>query len=317
MICGGVDIGGTKIEARLFSPELTTLETRRVATPTRDLKSFLDTLADQVDWLQARSGIGAKLPIGIAQPGLVDPQSGVAFAANVPISGHIVAAELAERIGRALPTMNDCQAFTLSETRDGAGDGFASVVGLVIGTGVAAGFVLTGAATPRFNGSALEIGHVGVPARLLLPKGLPLWRCGCGKLGCFEPYASGSGLAAIGRHRLGRSATAEEMFAEAADGARDCAAVLDEWTELVGELLYTIQVLHDPDCIVLGGGVSRAPNIAVRLREALMRVKLGEMRLPQIRVARHGGSSGARGAALMARDVAHAAGRQARDDRRV
>ena len=61
MICGGVDIGGTKIEARLFSPELTTLETRRVATPTRDLKSFLDTLADQVDWLQARSGIGAKL----------------------------------------------------------------------------------------------------------------------------------------------------------------------------------------------------------------------------------------------------------------
>ncbi len=317
MICGGVDIGGTKIEARLFSPELTTLETRRVATPTRDLNSFLDALADQVEWLQARSGIGAKLPIGIAQPGLVDPQSGVAFAANVPISGRDVAAELAERIGRTLPAMNDCQAFTLSETRDGAGDGFASVVGLVIGTGVAAGLVLAGAATPRLNGSAIEIGHVGVPARLLLSHGLPLWRCECGKLGCFEPYASGSGLAAIGRHRLGRSATAEELFAEAAGGAQDCAAVLDEWTELVGELLYTIQVLHDPDCIVLGGGVSRAPNIAVRLREALMRVKLGEMHLPQIRVARHGGGSGARGAALMARDIAQAAERQARGDRRV
>jgi predicted NBD/HSP70 family sugar kinase len=64
--------------------------------------------------------------------------------------------------------------------------------------------------------------------------------------------------------------------------------VLDEWTELVGEFLCTIQVLHDPDCVVLGGGVSRAPSIAVRLGEALMRVKLGEMRLPQIRIARHG-----------------------------
>ena len=307
MICGGVDIGGTKIEARLFSPELTTLETRRIATPTRDLNSFLDALANQVEWLQARSGIGAKLPIGIAQPGLVDPQSGVAFAANVPISGRDVAAELAERIGRILPAMNDCQAFTLSETREGAGDGFASVVGLVIGTGVAAGFVLAGATTPRLNGSAIEIGHVGVPARLLLSHGLPLWRCGCGKLGCFEPYASGTGLTAIGRHRLGRSATAEELIAEAADGSQDCAAVLDEWSELVGELLYTIQVLLDPDCIVIGGGVSRMPDITIRLSDALMHLKLGEMRLPQIRVARHGDSSGARGVALMARDLAAAA----------
>ena len=117
MICGGVDIGGTKIEARPFSPELTTLEARRVATPTRDMESFLDTLADQVEWLQARSGAGAGLPIGIAQPGLVDPQSGVAFSANTPISGHFLAAELSERIRRALPTLNDCRAFALSETR--------------------------------------------------------------------------------------------------------------------------------------------------------------------------------------------------------
>jgi len=56
--------------------------------------------------------------------------------------------------------------------------------------------------------------------------------------------------------------------------ALDCAAVLDEWTELVGELLYTIQVLHDPDCIVLGGGVSRAPNIAMSAQFGLSRRRL-------------------------------------------
>jgi len=116
-------------------------------------------------------------------------------------------------------------------------------------------------------------------------------------------------LAAIGQHRLGRPVTAEALVAEALGGAGDCAAVLDEWTELVGELLYTIQVSHDPDCIVIGGGVSRMPDITIRLSDALLRLKLGEMNPPEIRVARHGDSSGARGAALMARDMAGAAAR--------
>ena len=309
MICAGVDIGGTKIEARLFSNDLTTLNARRVATPTQDLDRFLDALADQIDWLQGQSGIDAMLPIGLAQPGLIDPRTGLAFTSNIPVSGRNVAAALAGRIGRVLPAINDCQAFTLSETRNGAADGFASVVGLIKGTGIGAGLVVSGGATPRLNGSALEVGHIGVPARQLQSRGLPLWRCGCGKFGCFEQYASGSGLAAIAQHRLGRLVTAETLVAEALGGDGDCAAVLDEWTELVGELLYTIQISHDPDCIVIGGGVSRMPDITIRLGDALRRLKLGEMDPPEIRVARHGDSSGARGAALMARDMAEAAAR--------
>lgn len=302
MICGGVDIGGTKIEARLFAPDMTTLDVRRVATPARDLERFLVALAEQIDWLEQRSGVGHDLPIGLAQPGLIDPLSGRAFTSNIPVSGRNVAAALAQRIGRTLPAMNDCQAFTLSETRGGGADGFASVVGLIIGTGIGAGLIVGGAATPRMNGSALEVGHIGAPARLLQAHGLPLWRCGCGKLGCFEPYASGSGLAAIGTLRRGRAATAEELVAAALGGASDCAAVFEEWTDIVAELLYTIQIDHDPECIVIGGGMSRTPGIASRLQDAMARLALGDMRVPEIRAARHGDSSGARGAALMARD---------------
>jgi N-acetylglucosamine kinase len=300
MISGGIDIGGTKIEARLFSGDLQTIDMRRVPTPRDTLENFVDALAEQILWLEARSGSGARLPVGVAFPGLIDRQSGRAFTSNLPVSGHDIETVLAERIGRRLPFMNDCQAFALSEANGGAGDGFDSVVGLIMGTGVGAGLTVEGRLTRRLNGGALEVGHIGVPARTLTPRGLPLWPCGCGKQGCFEQYVSGSGLAALGSFRLGRPVTSEEVVSLASGDDTQGVAILCEWAEIAAELLLTIQLDHDPDCIVIGGGLSGLPDVVSRLETALKVIRLGETRLPVIRVAVHGGSSGARGGAILA-----------------
>jgi len=300
MISGGIDIGGTKIEARLFSGDLQTIDMRRVPTPRDTLENFVDALAEQILWLEARSGSGARLPVGVAFPGLIDRQSGRAFTSNLPVSGHDIETVLAERIGRRLPFMNDCQAFALSEANGGAGDGFDSVVGLIMGTGVGAGLTVEGRLTRRLNGGALEVGHIGVPARTLIPRGLPLWPCGCGKQGCFEQYVSGSGLAALGSFRLGRPVTSEEVVSLASGDDTQGVAILCEWAEIAAELLLTIQLDHDPDCIVIGGGLSGLPDVVSRLETALKVIRLGETRLPVIRVAVHGGSSGARGGAILA-----------------
>ncbi|TCQ96363.1 ROK family protein [Neorhizobium sp. JUb45] len=300
MICGGIDIGGTKIEARLFSDDLATVEMRRIATPKDSLSDFIDALAEQVRWLEQLSGEAQSLPIGMAIPGLIDAQTGRAFTSNLPASGHDIGLLLSNGIARRLPLMNDCQAFALSEANGGAGEGCRSVVGLIMGTGVGAGLTIDGRLTERFNGSALEVGHIGIPAHVLVPRDLPIWPCGCGKHGCFEQYVSGNGLAALGSHRLGRPLKAEEIVASAMSGQADHMALLSEWAHIAAELLLIIQLGHDPDCIVLGGGLSGIPDVVPMLEKPFQSLLLGEMRMPFIRTAIHGDSSGARGAAIMA-----------------
>ena len=300
MTYGGIDVGGTKIEARLFNEHFETVELRRIPTPKETLSSFIDALAQQVQWLQTLSGRGDVMPVGIAIPGLIDSETRRAFTSNLPASGHDIPALLSQAIGRELPMMNDCQAFALSEANGGAGDGFDVVVGLIMGTGVGAGLTSSGTLTRRRNGSALEIGHLGVPARLIQARGLPLFSCGCGKIGCFEAYASGNGLAALGRFRKGDPVKAEEIVAEAMAGHAESSAILSEWAEIVAELLLLIQLAHDPDCIVLGGGLSSIPDVISLIETPFKSIRLGEMRLPVIRVAVNGDSSGARGAAIMA-----------------
>lgn len=160
MISGGIDIGGTKIEARLFAADFTTIERRRLATPKDDLAGFMAVLVDQVEWLQNVSRSKA-LAVGVAFPGLIDPGTKRAFTSNLPAGGHAIEYILAEKVGRCLPMINDCQAFALSEANGGAGDGFKTIVGLIMGTGVGAGLV-SGARSP--NGSTVPPSKSAMPA---------------------------------------------------------------------------------------------------------------------------------------------------------
>ncbi|WP_152044941.1 ROK family protein [Aureimonas psammosilenae] len=300
--CGAIDLGGTKIEARLFGAEMETLETQRMPTPVGDFDSFMAGLAHQTGWLLERAG-NPDLPIGIGIPGLMDPETGVCFASNIPVSGRNVRDALRQRLGRNFTFGNDCMSFAYSEAHGGAGEGFQAVVGLILGTGLAAGFCVDGRVPPRHNGMAVEIGHVGMPAHALSSAGLPVWPCGCGKSGCIERYVSGSGLAAIGRHVLGRPLEAAEIVESSAKGDPDATRVLDIWTGLAAECLLVLQLVLDPDCIVLGGGLSKMDGILDRLTPAFRSRLLGHTRLPALVLARHGDSSGARGMALLALDA--------------
>ena len=295
MICGGIDLGGTKIEARLFDgPGAETREMRRVPTPKDAFAPMLEALAEQVDWL--RQAGGGDFPIGLSVAGLIDPETGVSFASNIPATGHAIGPALRDRTGRDLPVVNDCMAFAYSEAQGGAGEGMRSVMGLILGTGVGGGICLDGALPHRHAGLAVEVGHLGVSNRALARHGLPLWPCGCGRAGCVENYVSGTGVANLAEWKLGRRVPAEELTGP------DAQPVWDIWADIAGDCLHAIQIMLDPDCIVLGGGLSKLEGITEMLTDSLARQRLGTARLPAIRVARHGDSSGARGAALIARD---------------
>ena len=294
---GAIDLGGTKIEARLFDQALQTLDHCRVPTPQADFAGFMQALVAQIRWLEQAAGDPA-VPVAISVAGLIDPQSGMATASNIPVSGHNLGAALRQALGRDLPLVNDCMAFAYSEAHGGAGDGADSVLGLVLGTGVGAGLVLDGRIPPRHAGLAVEIGHLGMPARALARHGLPLWTCGCGREGCHENYCSGTGLRRIAEW-AGLADPDPARVAASADPR--ALRVMQIWADLTGEMLYAAQMLLDPQVIVLGGGLSNIPGIPARLVAALTRLRLGQARLPRILTAAHGDSSGARGAALMAR----------------
>lgn len=301
MLSGGIDAGGTKLDAQLFDAGMRVIDHRRVPAPVAGFDAFADALADQARWLTERAGV-PDLPIGIGLPGIVDPVSGSTTAANVPATGQDVAAALRDRLGREAVFGTDSVAFALSEASGGAGEGLRNVVGVVIGTGVGAAQILDGAVPARANAMAVEIGHVGTSGRALAAHGLGMTRCGCGRLGCVETWVAGPGLARLAEHVLGEAVAPPDLPAHPG-GER----VLAIWADLAAEALDTLHLLLDPDCIVLGGGVSLLPDVPGRLMRAMAARRLGQVRLPEVRLARFGDASGGRGMALMARGRAQGA----------
>lgn len=295
MLSGGIDAGGTKFDAQLFDADMQVIGHRRIAVPGGGFDPFADALANQARWLLAQSG-QADMPIGIGLPGIVDPVTGTTTASNIPASGRNISTALRHRLGRDVVFGTDAVAFALSEAQGGAGDGFRNVIGLVIGTGVGAAQVLDGTVPHRANAMAVEIGHVGTSGRVLAAHGLPESRCGCGRLGCIETWVAGPGLTRLAAHVLGTPIAPPDLAAHA-QGDK----VLAIWAELAAEALDTLHLLLDPDCIVLGGGLSLLPDVLQRLSRALASRRLGTVRLPELRLARFGDASGGRGMALMAR----------------
>ena len=294
---GGIDLGGTKIESTVFDGDMVAMSSRRRLTPRGTYAELLSALEDEVNWLRETSSQPG-LPVGIGIPGLVDPQTGVSVSANLAAHGHTLARDLTARAGGTVVSANDCKCFTLSEARGGAADGYARVFGLILGTGLGGGVCQNGKLELGLNGLPGEIGHFGLPAHLVVAHNLPLVACGCGRLGCTETLISGTGLARLARALLGEDRAAPVMAAHQDDPGN--ARVLAIWAELAAELIHTLQLHIDPDCIVLGGGLSNISGIEVRLAAALDRIALPSVRRPVILKPAFGDSSGGRGAALLA-----------------
>lgn len=294
----GLDVGGTKMELGCFDAQLNDLERCRVATPARDYPALLDTIAALVADARLRHGPG---PLGIALPGLVDGQ-GLSLCANLPgATGRPLGADLARRLGQPLTLGNDCRCFALSEALGGAGAGYRRVFGAVLGTGAAGGLVVDGLLYQGRQDIACEYGHQPLPARLLLRYQLPLWTCGCGQQGCYEAYVSGPGLARLYGHFGGQAQDAAAVLALWRRAEPLAQATLDCYLDLLGACFAGLVLAYDPDLIVLGGGLSKVPELYQLLPARIDACLFGPFQSPPLVPARFGDASGARGIALLAR----------------
>lgn len=294
MIAAGIDLGGTKIEAQVFAADWSLLARNRWPTP-KDYPSLLTAMAEAIRWVETHG----PAPIGISAAGLINPATGLALTSNLSATGKLFPADVAQAAGRKIAWINDCRALTLSEATLGAAKGADPAVGLILGTGVAGGVVTGGRLLPSPAQTGGEFGHFPLAAPPIAAHTLPILPCGCGRHGCAETYLSAPGLARIAAHLTGHTHTPETIVADRATNPH-FARAWEIWLDLATEFLVTLCFTLDPQVIVIGGGLSRAPGLTDDLTRRLAQATLKSFPIPAIRLAEGGDTSGARGAALHA-----------------
>jgi fructokinase len=293
----GIDLGGTKTEAVVLSDSGQILARHRIPTPSTEgpqaIVQAMVALKGSV-MAQAAAATASAPPkvvsVGLATPGSLDPKTGLLRNSNTTcLNGVDLQAMVNQAMGQTVHIENDANCFALAEAKAGAGRGFDVVLGLIMGTGCGAGWVVDGRLHVGPNRVAGEWGHISLDAQGPL--------CWCGQRGCVETWLSGSGLRARYQERAGRLREAKDLLTDQQDPE---ALALQErfWWALGQGLSRVVQVL-DPDVIVLGGGLSNLPGLAQRCQQVLQQTVFGGCFQTPIRVNELGDSAGVVGAAWL------------------
>ncbi len=291
----GIDLGGTKIEA-IAIDGATELLRRRVSAPRGDYAATITTVRDLVASIERE--LGATCTVGIGIPGALSTLTGLVKNANSTwLIGQPLDRDLERALARPIRVTNDANCFALSEATDGAAQGAHTVFGAILGTGTGGGVVVDGRVLEGRHRIAGEWGHNPLPWPQDSERPGPA--CYCGRKGCIETFLSGPGLSATYTAIAGRRAEAAEIAALADAGDPDANNALAVYeTQLARALASIINVL-DPDIIVLGGGVSNISRLYARVPPLLKPFVFSDSADTPIVAARHGDSSGVRGAAWL------------------
>jgi glucokinase len=311
---GGIDLGGTKIEAIVVDAGHNVVGHRREPTPTDGGPAAV--VAQMVVAMQgAAKAADVKTSslagIGVGSPGDVDERAGtVGNARNLPgwIRPFELGAALKDQLGTEVYLGNDVQVATQAEFELGAGRPYRSVLGVFWGTGVGGGLVLD--EKPWLGrGGAGEIGHMVVR--------LGGAHCPCGRRGCMEAYAGRGAMEARARReeekgtktdlfrlmkQRGRTRLTSAVWAHAIEEGDPLATdLIDRAVEALGAGIASAVNLLDVEAVLIGGGlgVRFGQPMAERISTQMHPHLFNDTRPPAVRVAGLGDLGGAIGAALL------------------
>lgn len=315
LVCG-LDLGGTKLLGVVIDPDddaQVPLIEERVATE-HGTEKIVGSLLDLARRLGRRSldELGATLgAVGLGAPGLVDRTGTLRYGPNLPgVIDLDVATVLNAGLGLPVAVDNDATCAAWAEHERGASRGSNHSITITLGTGIGAGITVKGEVLRGANGFAGEPGH------MVVDPGGPL--CPCGRRGCWERYASGSGLGRLAReaahaavaHRMVELAggepedvRGEHVTAAAAEGDAAALGVLEQFGWWVALGLANLVNVLDSEVIVIGGGLIEAGDLVLApTRRAYRELVLAADHRPLVPIvsAQLGERAGAVGAALLA-----------------
>lgn len=316
---GGIDLGGTKIQAVIVDEQNKVLGQARRPTPT---KGGPEGVAREIAETLREAAKIAKLEpaelegIGVGSPGVIEGGN-VSTARNLP--GWEGTFELAAALESALGVSalsikigNDVQVATDAEFKLGAGRPYESLIGVFWGTGVGAGLILEGKPWIGLGGAG-EIGHMVVK--------MDGARCTCGRRGCVEAYA-GRAAMEIHARKLHEKGTHTDLFKlmkkhertrltsgiwERALHREDELTIklIERAVKALGAGVASAINLLDVPAVIIGGGlgVRLGDPYAKRIAEAMQPHLFADDRPPDVHVAALGDLGGAIGASLLLRQV--------------
>ena len=264
----GIDLGGTTVKLGLLTAEGALKEKWEIPTRTENGgEHILPDIAASVAEKLCALNISAEqvLGAGLGVPGAVLEDRYVKPCVNLNGWGGDVAGALSSLCTFPVKAVNDANAAALGEMWQGGGKGHDNVVFVTLGTGVGGGIIVDGKLLSGVHGAGGEIGHIKVNTA-------ESEKCGCGKKGCLEQYASATGIVREANRLLSESdtpsalrkleeVTAKDVFDYAKQGDTMAKGVVAFFGETLGRAMAIVSCVCDPEVFVIGGGVSAAGQI--------------------------------------------------------
>lgn len=310
----GVDIGGTNIAVGVVDEEMKIIARGNTKTPAPcpgDV--FCDAIKDTIDIAlkNANITISDVKAVGLGCPGTINPESGlIEFANNLGYSNFPLKKMMEDRLpGMDIHMDNDANAAAYGEYKAGALKGAKHSLAITLGTGVGGGIIIDGKIYSGFNYAGGELGHT-----VIVVDGR---QCSCGRKGCWETYASATGLITTTKEYMEKDKSSKmwELVdgdigkvsgRTAFDGMRagdeTAKAVVDEYIKYLGAGLSDMVNIFQPEILCIGGGICNEGETLLKpLREYVtgQQYSMNAPKKTTICRAQLGNDAGIIGAALL------------------
>lgn len=309
----GIDLGGTNIAVGVCDDNYNIVG--RASVKTKLPRPAEEIAADMIAAAKAAvENAGLQLSdisaAGIGAPGSIDPENGVIrYANNLGFNNVPIVKLVSEGLGMKVSIENDANAAAFGEALAGVAKGKSDVIAITLGTGVGGGIIINKKIYTGFNYAGAELGHI------VIEKGG--WQCTCGRKGCFESYASATGLIRMTIEAM-EADKASKMweicggdlkevggrtaFDAARAGDKSGQAVVDKFIDYLACGIASIINIFQPEVLCIGGGISKeGENLLAPLRKLVEKEQytFGDIPKTQIVAAKLGNDAGIIGAAFL------------------
>lgn len=299
----GIDVGGTNLKAGLVDEAGNIVKVERIPLNFQGPEKFAETLAEL-----SKKVIQEKVRwVGVGLPGAVD-EGDVLFTTNIPMENVPLEQLFRKHLDLPLLLGNDADCAAVGEFFGGAGKGTRDFAVVTLGTGVGAGIIVDGKL--RGGLSSSEAGHMVICQDGEL--------CNCGRRGCWERYASATGLIQQTKRAMeahpesllhqitaGNGVEGRTAFQAAEAGDETALAVCRDYVNYLASGLTNLINMLRPEAVAIGGGVAAAPDhlLLEPLREAVAKESFSRHggRITRVLRAELGNDAGIIGAAMLGR----------------
>jgi fructokinase len=297
----GIDLGGTKIEGAVLDPAKPTQPLCRLRVPTEAEKGY-EHIVQQIAHLHAqlKEAAGVDLPptLGIGTPGFLNAQGDAIAGSNTQcLNKRPLRTDLEKILKCHVQMANDANCFALAESTLGAAQGYETVFGIIMGTGVGGGLIAHNRILNGRHGIAGEWGQI-----ILDPSG-PVSKHGT--RGSIEAFLCGPALENWYEEQCGTRRLLKEIHSRAQEGS-DVTAVqtIERLVHYFVQSINMILNVYDPHAIVIGGGVGNIDALySENTRQRLSQIMFASPLQTTFLRPTLGDSAGVFGAAMLTQNL--------------